>query len=53
MHGDSEESMLATLAMMREEFGGAEGYVKKLCGLSNEDVERIQKNMVAEGEPIF
>lgn len=40
--------MLATLKMIKEEFGGAEGYIIKKCGLTKTDVENIRKNLIVE-----
>lgn len=37
--------MTATLAMIREKFGGAEGY-KTHAGLSDEDLMVIRRNLV-------
>lgn len=41
-------NMLKTLDMIRERFGGAEGYMIDACGLSKEEVEKIRKNMIRE-----
>lgn len=38
--------MLATLEMIREVYGGAEGYVKDKCGLSDDDIARVRQSMV-------
>lgn len=43
--------MLATLEMIREVYGGAEGYVKDKCGLSDDDIARIRQNMVHTAPP--
>lgn len=40
--------MLATLRMINENFGGAEGYVINKCGLTKSDVEKIRKNLIVE-----
>lgn len=40
--------MLATLKMIEEKFGGAEGYVVDKCGLTKEEVDMIRKNLVVE-----
>jgi hypothetical protein len=40
--------MLATLKMMREKYGGPEQYVIDRCGLTKEDVDRIQSNLVVK-----
>lgn len=44
--------MLSSLQMIRENYGGAEGYVKECCGLSEEDVQTIRMNMVVDEPPI-
>jgi hypothetical protein len=44
--------MLSTLEIIREKYGGAEGYVVKKCGLTNADVEKIRANMIVEASPI-
>jgi hypothetical protein len=41
-------NMLATLKMMREKFGGAEGYVIEKCGLTKEEIEKIRSNLIVE-----
>jgi len=46
MVGASEESMLASLDMMRETYGGPEAYVREILGFGEEDVERIRKNLM-------
>jgi Tyrosine phosphatase family len=40
--------MLATLKMIREQFGSAEQYVVEKCGLTKEEVKRIRKNLIVE-----
>ncbi len=40
--------MLSTLRMIREKFGGAEGYVIEKCGLTADEVEKIRKNLIVE-----
>lgn len=42
------ENMLATLKMLREKFGGPEGYVIEKCGLTIEEVDKIRKNLIIE-----
>lgn len=44
----TKENMLATLAMMRRNYGSAEEYVTKACGLSKEELEAIKKVMTVE-----
>lgn len=38
--------MLATLEMIKNKYGGAEGYLKQKCGFEDQDVERIRKNVI-------
>ena len=42
--------MMAFLAMLREQWGGAEGYAKTKCGLTDEDLETIKANLVVADE---
>lgn len=42
------ESMRGTLRMIRERWGGVEGYVTKEVGLSAEEVDAIRRNLVVE-----
>ncbi|KAG0650074.1 Tyrosine-phosphatase [Hyphodiscus hymeniophilus] len=41
-------SMLATLEMLQEKFGGAEKYMIEKCGLSNQDIDKIRSNLIIE-----
>ena len=44
--------MIAFLKLMEEAYGGAESYVKKYVGLSDEDVKVVKRNLlVPVGEP--
>lgn len=43
--------MLATLEMLSEKYGGAEGYVKTYCGLSEEEIAMIRMNLISEDAP--
>lgn len=36
--------------VLKGEFGGAEGYLKNHCGFSNEDVAKMKRNLIVEGE---
>lgn len=45
---DRAGSMLATLKMIRERFGGAEKYMVEKCGLTPEEVQKIRTNLIAE-----
>ncbi|QSZ37093.1 hypothetical protein DSL72_009185 [Monilinia vaccinii-corymbosi] len=46
------ENMLATLQILHEEFGGAEGYVMEKCGLTVEEVGKIRKNLIIESPAV-
>lgn len=45
--------MLATLKMIEEKYGGAEGYVTARCGLATNDVVQIRRNLVNSEQPIY
>lgn len=45
--------MLGTLQMIREKYVSAEEYVKKKCGQSEEDFERIRKHLRSDAEPVL
>ncbi|KAM3066559.1 hypothetical protein ACMFMG_002273 [Clarireedia jacksonii] len=53
MISSKAENMLATLKMLKETFGGAEGYVTEKCGLTKEDVEKIRKNLVIASPAVY
>ncbi|MCJ1379208.1 hypothetical protein MMC17_002308 [Xylographa soralifera] len=40
--------MLATLEMVRQQYGGVEGYVRDVLGFGDEDVETIRRNLVED-----
>lgn len=42
--------MLATLGMIRERYGGAEGYLREKCGFDEEDIEKIRNNLVGDAD---
>ncbi|QLI72117.1 uncharacterized protein G6M90_00g083220 [Metarhizium brunneum] len=42
------ESMLATLQVMREEYGSVEEYVVNECRLSPDEIERLRRNFIVE-----
>ncbi|MCJ1433466.1 hypothetical protein MMC27_002828 [Xylographa pallens] len=44
----SADYMLATLEMVRQRYGGVEGYVRDVLGFGDEDVETIRRNLVEE-----
>ena len=46
MVGARKESMLKALEMVDREFGGSEMYMRTMCGLSDEDLERLRSVLV-------
>ncbi|KAF1849183.1 uncharacterized protein K460DRAFT_354060 [Cucurbitaria berberidis CBS 394.84] len=46
MIGARKESMLKSLEMVDEKFGGAEAYMRKECGLGDEELEKLRRNLV-------
>ncbi|TKA74003.1 hypothetical protein B0A55_07743 [Friedmanniomyces simplex] len=46
MVSSKRENMLATLEMIKREFGTAEQYMRGQCGLSEKEVQRIRKNVM-------
>ncbi|KAK1830233.1 protein-tyrosine phosphatase-like protein [Podospora conica] len=44
----SKESMLGTLAMIRDTYGSAESYLVDHCRVSRETLERLRRNLVVE-----
>ncbi|KFX96620.1 hypothetical protein O988_05240 [Pseudogymnoascus sp. VKM F-3808] len=46
------ENMMATLKMIKEKYGGAEGYIRKQCGLSDEEIAQIKSSLVVTEAPI-
>ncbi|THH11937.1 hypothetical protein EW145_g314 [Phellinidium pouzarii] len=47
------ETMLAFLDLLRNKYGGAEGYMQKFCSLSAEDVQEIRHNLTADTKSCF
>ncbi|KAF7558514.1 hypothetical protein G7046_g5628 [Stylonectria norvegica] len=48
MLGARPENMLAALQMLRQNYGSAEEYVVKQCGISPHGVAQIRRNLVSE-----
>ena len=46
MVGARKESMLATLDMVGREFGGSERYMRDVCGLNDDDLEKLKKVLI-------
>lgn len=45
MVSSRRENMEATIEMIEKEVGGVQGYLKGYCGLSEEEVESLRKNL--------
>lgn len=45
--------MMATLAIVREEFGGVESYLQRKCGFTADEVETIKRNVTSDEPPRF
>lgn len=48
MVGAKRESMLRSLDMLDEEFGGAEKYIKEKCGLTDGQLESLRRNLLVD-----
>lgn len=48
MMGARKESMLGALEMVRREWGSAEGYLSKVCGLEEEELEGLRRVLLVE-----
>ncbi|KAJ4299915.1 hypothetical protein N0V90_005162 [Kalmusia sp. IMI 367209] len=48
MLGAKRESMLGALEMLRREWGNAEGYMRSVCGLGDEELQALRRNLVVE-----
>ncbi|EFQ29448.1 tyrosine phosphatase [Colletotrichum graminicola M1.001] len=48
MISSPKESMLATLAKLREEYGSIEAYVQNRCRVSAEAIDKIRSNLVVD-----
>jgi protein tyrosine/serine phosphatase len=46
MIGAKKQTMIAALDMLDKEFGGAEKYMREKCGLKDEDLTALNKNLV-------
>lgn len=46
--GPRKENMLATLDMVRREYGSVEGYILNHLRLSADDIRRIRENLVVD-----
>jgi hypothetical protein len=48
MTGARAQSMKETLDMINKKYGSAEGYVRTVCGLDDEDIEGLRKNLTVK-----
>lgn len=48
MVGSRPQAMLGTLALIRREYGGVEDFVRERCGLSDDEIKGIRRNLVVE-----
>jgi protein tyrosine/serine phosphatase len=48
MVGARPESMLAMLEMVEKKWGGAEGYVKTMAGLTDEEIEKVRRVLIVQ-----
>jgi hypothetical protein len=46
MVGASRESMIQSLEMLDRNYGSAEGYMRKVCGLEDGDLDGLRRNLV-------
>lgn len=46
MVGARPESMLAMLEMVDRKWGSAEGYMKQMCGLADEEIKKVKAVLV-------
>jgi len=46
MISSKKENMVASIEMIKKEFGGAETYMRKQCGLSTAEVDQLRENLV-------
>lgn len=50
MVGSKRENMLASLEMVRSDFGGWEAYVQEKCGLGEGELDRLRRRVRGVGE---
>lgn len=48
MVGAKKESMLGALEMLEREFGGAERYMREKCGLGDEELDVLRRNLIVK-----
>ncbi|KAF2846148.1 hypothetical protein T440DRAFT_459039 [Plenodomus tracheiphilus IPT5] len=49
MIGAKRESMIGALGMLKQDFGGAEAYLRGVCGLGDEELEALRRNLLVGG----
>ena len=47
---DRYEAMIQMLEVIRTEYGDVQGYVKTVCGLTDMDIQKVQKRLLVKGE---
>ncbi|CAD0090558.1 unnamed protein product [Aureobasidium mustum] len=47
------EKMAATIEMIQNVYGGAEGYVRDVVGLNDEQIAQIRKNLLSDEKAVF
>lgn len=47
------DKMLATIDMIQRVYGSAEGYVKDVVGLNDEQIAQIRKNLLSDEKAVF
>lgn len=53
MISSQPEKMGDTIEMMQRVYGGAEGYVRDVVGLSDEQIKQIRKNLLSDEKARF
>lgn len=53
MMSSKSENMLATIEMIRQEYGSAEAYMKHVVGLSNDQIAQLKKNLQTTEPPVL
>lgn len=47
------DKMMATIDMIQRVYGSAEGYVKDVVGLNDEQIAQIRKNLLSDEKAVF
>ena len=48
MVGAKKESMLGALDMLRSEWGSPEAYMREVCGLSDDELQALKRNLIVD-----